>query len=273
MPLEENNRAVPVPQSRKWFAAKVAAIYAVCMMAIFPGGAGLILLCWASPADYGPVGDMLGGMFVQIYLSVIFLPAVLLFNDSYPGLPPVIGGTLGRDFAAKDQRKAAFRRSVKLGVGYFFIMALFSWTWLASTAWLAHAHLALELRKKIPDDISNPRLAVLLLSICLAPFVEEIIFRGAIMQTLILMGSWIRWERFHKLKLGVAFPILITSLIWASLHVGMIEPAWVKYGQVTGLGIILGVARLRLGLAGSIALHLAFNIFGNLLPVPGFMAG
>jgi membrane protease YdiL (CAAX protease family) len=252
----------------------IASYYAFFMLSVFLTSMGCILFFWAGPMDYQPLNAMLASMAIQIVVSAAFLYALLEFEQVYNGTPPVLWGALRRESAENAwHRWAIFRRYAREGLVCLAIMVSFSWAWLSITSMLAQAQVAQELQKAIPENLSAPRITALLLGLCLAPFVEEIIFRGVIMQTLMFLAGWMHWGGLRKFRLELFLPVFITSLIWASLHVGMIEPAWVKYVQVTGLGMVLGLARLRMGLVGSIALHLAFNIFGGLLPVPGFTAG
>ena len=80
-----------------------------------------------------------------------------------------------------------------------------------------------------------------------APLFEEAFFRG------FLYRGW------SRSRLGVAGTVLLTSLLWALMHIqyGIYEIA-----QIFALGVVLGVARAR---SGSLVVPLAMHALVNLI--------
>lgn len=86
---------------------------------------------------------------------------------------------------------------------------------------------------------------VLVLCVALAPFVEELVFRGILL------------KMFSK-SCGIVFAAIITSVLFAISHG---EPLQIIYTFV--LGLILSLVRIcSTSLWNAVALHLAFNITG-----------
>ena len=53
--------------------------------------------------------------------------------------------------------------------------------------------------------------------------------------------------------------VVIVAVLWACGHGGMVKPEGAKELQILGMGLILGYARIRLGLRASILLHFLLN--------------
>ena len=51
--------------------------------------------------------------------------------------------------------------------------------------------------------------------------------------------------------------------LWALMHNGRIEPDWVKWVQIFGVGLCLGRVRWRYGLEAAIILHFCFNVLSG----------
>lgn len=88
-----------------------------------------------------------------------------------------------------------------------------------------------------------------------APFLEEIIFRGGVQGGL------------EKTRLGTWGALIVASFLFALGHTTYIEPHGIKEGHVFVLGLIFGVARMRLGLTAAILLHFANNLAALALEV------
>lgn len=129
----------------------------------------------------------------------------------------------------------------------------YGWLWLGTQYFGAHVH------PKLSAALVNVSGTLLffvqaLLCTALAPFLEEIVYRGY------LQGLLSRI--FHR---RAFMSVVIPAILWALPHVDKIEPNWVKWGQIFGVGLVLGVVRRRLGLEACIAAHLALNVLGFIL--------
>lgn len=89
--------------------------------------------------------------------------------------------------------------------------------------------------------------AVFLFVLALA-LLEELVFRGGIQGAL------------ERTRLGVPGAILAASFIWSLGHVGYLDTIGVKEIQIFGLGVIFGIAKVRLGLTWAAILHLLNNL-------------
>ena len=82
---------------------------------------------------------------------------------------------------------------------------------------------------------------------------EEVLFRLYIQS----FFSYI----FRRTTLGWVYAILLTSIIFAVGHFGILETWWIKFTQTFVIGIILGVAMRKHGMETSLAVHSILNIF------------
>jgi len=90
---------------------------------------------------------------------------------------------------------------------------------------------------------------VLMTAALVAPFVEEVLFRGALLRA------------FRK-AFGVPLAVIASSLLFAFVHIGPIQ---ITYAFL--IGVVLCVVRLRSGsLWCTIAMHIAFNA-ANYIPL------
>lgn len=97
------------------------------------------------------------------------------------------------------------------------------------------------------DEI--PLVKDLVMSVVLAPLVEELLFRGAMFAALLR-----RW--------GIWPAALVPSLIWGLVHV---QYAWWIVGWIAGSGILLAMVRWKSGsLYPPILLHAAWNLLVTL---------
>lgn len=144
-----------------------------------------------------------------------------------------------------------------LGFGY-------AWLWFCAERFGARpsprvAALARDAKSILP---------LVLPAVLIAPPLEELAFRGYLLGRLrgrleFWLGGFASGRAW-----SAALAILITSILWALPHVNVTVPEWVKWGQIFGIGLMLGLARLRLGLEACVLIHLAVNIGGFFL-APG----
>ena len=95
----------------------------------------------------------------------------------------------------------------------------------------------------------------LFLAVVVAPFLEELIFRGYFYHVV----SFIK---------GKGFAIFWISLVFAFLHVGQYWGDWVAVGMVTILGFALTALRAWTGTTlASVVMHYVYNAGVTLIPV------
>lgn len=84
---------------------------------------------------------------------------------------------------------------------------------------------------------------------------EEILFRHYLQGRLGLLA-----QRFVSKDIArVCVMIGSTAILFAVVHIGLIEPLWVKWLQMLILGLCLGIIRLWWGLWYAMGAHLIFN--------------
>ncbi len=145
-----------------------------------------------------------------------------------------------------------------------------SWMWVAVHGFGAGVGQEV-LEALAPKEGTNPTAQIMaaLALVFLAPLVEEVIFRGFTQG-----GVTVLWpERWGGRYWARGMGIVIPALLWALCHGGQIDPVWVKWVQIFGLGLALGVVRLRQGLEACVALHLVFNLIGGFYLPPEFSGG
>jgi membrane protease YdiL (CAAX protease family) len=169
----------------------------------------------------------------------------------------------------------------------------YSAVWMALARHLVGAHTAPQVQtglEKPGGGVSVTAVAASLGLIVLAPLFEEVAFRG------FLLDRVRRWfmrlvssrctqtrrpnesnesgntsEATHALSPRAArvaadgAAVVVTAVVWALAHGGRVEPEWVKWVQIFGLGLALGVLRLRRGLEACVVVHLLFNFPGGFL--------
>lgn len=105
-----------------------------------------------------------------------------------------------------------------------------------------------EYAEGMEELLGGPVIVVLLTAALAAPFVEEFLFRGALLRAL-------------RKAVGTPFAVLLSSLAFAFVHVGPIQ---ITYAFV--IGVILCIVRLASGsLWCSVAMHVAFNAANYIL--------
>lgn len=93
--------------------------------------------------------------------------------------------------------------------------------------------------------------ATILLLLATKAISEEVTFRLFVQN---MLGY-----SFKKLRWGYLLAILLTASIWALPHAGVMNPEWVKFVQVFGFGIILGLLMRRWGVASCMIVHMVLN--------------
>jgi hypothetical protein len=123
-----------------------------------------------------------------------------------------------------------------------------------------------ELDSRMPDTGSQA-ITMLFLGYLLvsAPFAEEPIFRQYLLCRLIaFFRKHLTLRRktigpaFRKTS-SVLFALSVTTILFAAGHMHMIEPAWIKWYQISILGVALGICQLRFGLLAAVGLHFVLN--------------
>ncbi|MFQ5927007.1 MAG: lysostaphin resistance A-like protein [Terriglobia bacterium] len=90
-------------------------------------------------------------------------------------------------------------------------------------------------------------LLVLAASLLVAPFFEELIFRGYLYT--LLEPAW-----------GVAPAVVVSGILFGLLHVPQLIPGWVQIGFLCLVGILFSLARAQTGsLRASFLMHLTYN--------------
>ena len=85
-------------------------------------------------------------------------------------------------------------------------------------------------------------------AVFIAPFMEELIFRGVLFTF---------FERFG----GLTFAVILTALLFAALHMGEYRGAWNHLLLILVVGLVFSLARGWSGsLAPSVILHSAYNL-------------
>jgi len=127
-------------------------------------------------------------------------------------------------------------------------VVLFSWYLFRETQAAPSATFRKWMESRQSLDIRSGYLGVLVL---VAPLWEETAFRWYLLNRLeeaLARRSWGRWVA-----------IVGTSALWASGHVGMTDPGWVKLAQIFTVGCVLSWRFRHIGLPGCVLAHLAMN--------------
>lgn len=273
--------APPLPGAR---VRTVTLAFLAGLLGLTGGATALVAFVgFSSSADIERIVDegakVLGMGGLQAVLAAVFLAAALLLHrapasERPPRLLPLLDGW--RVHGARGRRGRFAARCVFRGlegVLWFALMLVLSGGFLAFATRAFDAHVAEELtemlepRPGLPFELLVAATGVMIL---LAPFFEEVVYRGFLQDRLLL--AWRRAAPGAR-WFGPVFAIALTSAVWAVGHLGRIEPEWVKWMQILLIGFVLGAARLRLGLEACIVLHLAFNLFGGFFLPEGLLAG
>jgi len=200
---------------------------------------------------------------IGIIYSFIFLWAsVAITQPNSPGFFPGLSFQNTKDgqpdSESVSQTTPSFQRikTFFFALGILTLMILFSSTWmhLASTYFHVRVHPDLgKLTRDNPEINQGTIYWSRLIAVFLAPFLEEITFRGY------MQARLERWLRGRSKWAATFIPIFLPALLWALMHQGSLDPDWVKWVQIFGLGILLGWTRRNHSLGLCVLLHLAFN--------------
>lgn len=265
-------------------AFSISGAYAVVMLGVFVVGAlatGLVGFAfggtWRTALTLG--GSTLAVGFSNTLLGAVFLASAL-------GLRRRGGRDRPRRLLPAADWWRIWRRSFKrhgrplrampnwswLGpvecVFWTAAMLIFSYFWLDAAAQWMEARVSPELIESAEGMPHAGFGLQMFLFIAMAPFYEEVLFRGFVQERLLIFGRVFIRSRAVALTLS----ILLTSGFWAMGHMGRIEPDWVKLVQIGGIGVALGLARWRLGLEACVVMHLLFNLIGGFYLPPEFSA-
>ena len=107
---------------------------------------------------------------------------------------------------------------------------------------------SLGIMSKMAGAGGATRVALTFAAVALAPPIEEFLFRGSLLGSLV--GRW-----------GAAAAITITTLLFVAVHVPDILHFWPALAAILIVGVAAAIARLRTGALGpSIAMHAAYNL-------------
>jgi membrane protease YdiL (CAAX protease family) len=148
----------------------------------------------------------------------------------------------GLGFAPAPNRRA-YALAVVLGFCVLFLGGLL-------THWLAGRHPVQQDVTVMANQASlGMRLLLALMVVCVAPFVEELVFRGVLLSGL-------------ASRLPVAWAIIVSALIFGGAHLPDFQFAWYPVPALILLGLVLGWTRVRTrSLWPSITLHATNNLF------------
>lgn len=243
---------------------------------------------------------LLWGLLFEIPL-VLFLAAILRNDRGARGRPRLLNrpfpllSFLGLRHTARGRHLLRFRPvAIAETAAWLAAILAFVAVWIRLAVRFFGARPHDRIREVFPGSWEEVDLALVIslyLPILLAPFIEEIIFRGYIQEKITRLfraagryltgplggelgpahgtvpgaapGAVSRCSAPGAAPWSSAAAICVTSALWALQHQGMISPEWVKWVQIFGVGIVLGVARLRLGLEACMALHFLHNILAG----------
>lgn len=215
---------------------------------------GALLIVWVR-VSRAVVRDVVAGSSLHIVSTIIIygLEWVLMVGAIYTGHH--LWRTAGVDYWGIEMWKK--ERSKLLGYSLILIAIKVAYTRLLLmatspvTGWSAPAI--------VPHGASPAeKISLILLAAAGAALLEECVFRGC------FQAMFYRW--FHGTNRADLSAIVLTSAFWALMHTGSMTPDWVKYAQIFPQGLLMGWWYMRAGLAGTIAVHLGFNVIVSLFP-------
>lgn len=164
--------------------------------------------------------------------------------------------------------RADFRSRSRMAVrvleygGLLLLSLLISGLPILFAKWETHPDFNSSIPNLASDSTALLFLGYLLVS---APLAEEPIFRQYLLCRLIVffrrhvtLGQRNTGSVFRK-RGPVFLSIAATTILFAAGHMHMIEPMWIKWYQISVLGVALGICQLRFGLLATIGLHFLLN--------------
>jgi membrane protease YdiL (CAAX protease family) len=189
---------------------------------------------------------------------VIFI--LVDYGVMFPFLIAVIytGHHLWRKFGVDYWGIAMWKTDRKKLIGISLVVLAVSLGYSRSLFALTHSLPGWASLRTPPDASEARRIAIILLAAAGAAFLEEFLFRGC------FQAMFHKW--FGQSPRASIFAILATSTFWALVHTGSVSPDWIKYLQIFPQGLILGWWYQRAGLAGTIPVHMSFNLVVSFFP-------
>ncbi len=103
-----------------------------------------------------------------------------------------------------------------------------------------------------PPPLEGTAFAFLLIALTATVLAEELTFRLGIPNYLAGLFGW----RDGRYWIAIA----LSSALWAAGHIGILDPDWVKLGQIFPAGLLLGWLFLRFGFEASVTAHAVLNL-------------
>ena len=181
------------------------------------------------------LGFLIFGNLIGLAKVIVFSLAGLYYCSLYNFFPlPIIG----------DRKK-------KLTPDYFKAVAL------GLLTIFVYSYLLFEITDpQIPAKMSIQKQSVSLFVTALVMLelavIEEIIFRLGIQNFIVKV--------FDLENNNYWIAIIITSFFWTLMHLGTLDPAWVKFVQVFPIGILLGYFFKKYGLECTLLVHGTYNV-------------
>ncbi|MDK2973152.1 MAG: Type prenyl endopeptidase Rce1-like [Candidatus Sumerlaeota bacterium] len=145
------------------------------------------------------------------------------------------------------------------------LAAILGWTvlilvWSFGSMLTINAFVEVKEAANLSELLMSPVALLAFLPIALlAPFVEEILFRLGVQGVL--------EEGCRRVGISPMAAIIVTSLLFAFGHAGMVTPDGAKELQIFGVGLILGWLKWRHGFRACVAGHMGLNLTSVVLQV------
>ena len=221
-------------------------------------GAVGVVITWI----YGiAVFEILVSGMMELFPEVISQMGELIFSAAFSSLWIIIlvyrasKGFSNEGFLTSMSLRKGNRSSVKI-VGIPLVLGLFFACFSSYLTVSRQVQPQTPLNEVLETTKSiNLILGFVFLAICIAPLVEEIVFRGYFFRVL---KEWI----------GVRKAIYIIASVFAILHVGQYWGDWLAIGMVTLLGFTLTILRAWTGTTlASVITHYVYNGGVTIIPV------
>jgi membrane protease YdiL (CAAX protease family) len=212
-----------------WSWEDVALLIGAVLPSLLLGMVLMRVLRWAAPALFGVLA--VGTLTYQLFVYVFLISALYALISVKYGQP--FWKALGWTLAFRGAMTSLLVGPV-LAVGVSFLGVMLK---------------APELRDPIREMIKGRATlsVVIVFGVVIAPFVEELIFRGFLLPLIARsLGPWLA--------------ILLTAVLFALPHGAQYEWAWQQLLLIAVAGAAFGVARVRTGAtSASFLMHASFN--------------
>lgn len=251
---------VPAPRPGVWSGLGTVALYFLLQLGLgaligaalgvmYAVQVGFAAGTWHVPSVQAVMALMQTNPNIRIALTVITIAAAAvvmaaIVRRAWPAQWSR-GELPGLGFAACPNRRI-YPLAVVLGFGVLLVGGLL-------THWLAGQHPIQQDVTVLAGQASlGLRLLLVLLVVCIAPFVEELVFRGVLLSGL-------------ASRLPVAWAIVASALIFGGAHLPDFNFAWYPVPALMLLGLVLGWLRVySRSLWPPIILHATNNLFAAL---------